>query len=403
MNMHWPNKHRLSRSRGYWVQALFLALALGGCGGGVDSGGTGAPLQSFASGPITGFGSVIVNGVRFDDTLASVTDDDGVARSRGDLRLGMTAGIRGSTITTDASGSQVSTASTIAFGSELLGKVDGIDSAGSRLTLLGQSVDVLATTVFDDTSLPGGLASLAIGDVVEVYALLDAATGRYKATRIERKGAVSTYRLRGIVSRLDTQNRSFSIGGARISYAGSMGAPPASLADGSMVRVRLQTARVADLWLAAGLGDGVQTPMDHDDVRLEGLISAFTSAARFSVNGIAVDASGISPPAGLALGVHVEVEGLGRAGVLVASKVATQSADDAAHHEFELRGPVMAVDASSRSFVLRGVTVEYALSGVPTEFRNGTAATLAAGVNVEVRGMLWHHGTRLLASRVTFR
>ena len=47
--------------------ALLTAL-LGGCGGGVGSEGTG----SFASGTISGFGSIIVNGVHFDERAAQV-------------------------------------------------------------------------------------------------------------------------------------------------------------------------------------------------------------------------------------------------------------------------------------------------------------------------------------------
>ena len=92
-----------------WQRAkvLWLALALVACGGGVDSGGTGA-TSSYASGPITGFGSVIVNGVRFDDSLASISDDDGTLRQRGDLRLGMSVEIRGSAISTDATAAKTS-------------------------------------------------------------------------------------------------------------------------------------------------------------------------------------------------------------------------------------------------------------------------------------------------------
>ncbi|HET9821328.1 MAG TPA: hypothetical protein VFQ16_05830, partial [Burkholderiaceae bacterium] len=60
-----------------WLTGLAVALALGvtlsGCGGGVETGGTGAS-NTYAEGPITGFGSVIVNGVRFDDRSADVED-----------------------------------------------------------------------------------------------------------------------------------------------------------------------------------------------------------------------------------------------------------------------------------------------------------------------------------------
>ena len=38
-----------------------------------------------------------------------------------------------------------------------------------------------------------------------------------------------------------------------------------------------------------------------------------------------------------------------------------------------------------------------------TEFRNGTAADLKPGVNVEARGVLSGDGARLLAARISFK
>lgn len=401
--MHSHTNLHGTRSAFNWSRALWLALALAlaGCGGGVDSGGTGGTGASFASGSITGFGSVIVNGVHFDDSSASVTDDTGAPRSRDELRLGMSTEIRGSAISIDAAGSNTATASSIAFGSEILGRVDSIDLAGSQLVVLGQTVETNPTTVFDDVSVSGGLPALAVGNVVEVYALFDAATGHYSATRIERKGAVAAYRLRGLVSNLDTTAKVFNIGSERISYAGFAGPAPASLANGNFLRVRLQTAQVGGVWIVAALTDGSHRPRDMDDVRLEGLITAFTSATRFSVNGVAVNAADASPPAGLGLGVRVEVEGTAGGGVLVARKVKIKTQGDVTNQGFELRGPITSVDAPNLSFVLRGETVGYSLT--TTDFRDGTAAGLAPGVNVEARGMLSADGTRLLATRITFK
>jgi hypothetical protein len=396
------NNDRGSHAARYCGRALWLAfVVMVGCGGGVDSGGTGG--ASFASGPITGFGSVIVNGVRFDDTNATVSDDEGAPRNRDELRLGMTAEIRGSAITTDTTGSNVSTASSIAFGSEILGKIDSIPPAGNQIVVLGQIVDINAATVFDDLSVSGGLPALRPNDVVEVYALFDAATSHYTATRIERKGTtVAAYRLRGLVSNLDPTAKTFNIGSETISYFGFAGQAPAALANGNFLRVRLQTAKdVNGVWLVAALKDGVQKPRDMDEVRLEGLISTFTSPTQFSVNGVAVDASGANPPAGLGRGVRVEVEGTAGGGVLVARKVQVKTPDDVVNQGFELRGPITSVDTPNLSFVLRGVTVRYFIPA--TDFRGGTPAGLATGVNVEARGLLSADGTRLLATRITFK
>ena len=386
----------------HWARALWLALLLTGCGGGVDSGGTGATRASFASGPITGFGSVIVNGVRFDDSQAVVTDDEGGASSRDKLHLGMTTEIRGSAITTDSTGASVSTASQIVIGSDILGRVDSIDLAAKRLVVLGQGVDVNAATVFDDESVKGGLPALVMGDVVEVYALFDAAKGRYTATRIERKGEVKTFRLRGVVSNFDGKAEAFNIGSERISYAGFTGAF-VTPSNGSFVRVRLNPVKVGSLWLVAGLKDGTPKPGERDEVRLEGRVSSFDSQALFSVNGVLVNASGVPPLAGLALGVRVEVEGTASNGVLMASKVKVKTEDDADKQEFELRGSITSVDPDKLRFVLRGETVSYTVTGSVTVFEKGGVKDLKKDADVEVRGVLSDDGSRLLAARITFK
>jgi hypothetical protein len=391
--------HRpVARGACHSLRSAWLALVLGACGGGVDSGGTGNP--TFASGTITGFGSVIVNEVHFDDSQASVTDADGVVHSRTDLRLGMTTDIRGSALSTNDDGIIVSTASSIVFGSELLGPVSAIDVTAKQLVVLGQTVDIAPTTVFDDDSLSGGLPALTPGDVVEVYALADPATGHYAATRIERKTGVSGYVLRGVASQLDTNGKTLSIGGQRFSYAGFGGTLPTTLANGSIVRVRVRPTQVAGVWQVNTLDDGVQRPRDSDSVRLAGLVTDFVSATQFSVNGVAVDASALNAT-GVALGVNVEVEGTANHGVLVASKVQVKSSGGGSSQEFQLSGQIASSDASTSSFVLRGMPIVY--SAGTTRFDNGTAAGLTVGATVEVRGTLSPDGTQLLATRIRFR
>ena len=70
--------------------------ALVGCGGGSsDDDALGTPAPTVSVGTITGFGSVIVNGVRFDDRTAEVTINDRVATAA-QLRVGMVVAVEGS-------------------------------------------------------------------------------------------------------------------------------------------------------------------------------------------------------------------------------------------------------------------------------------------------------------------
>ena len=136
--------------------AALLAGVLGptllaACGGGGDAGtpvGGSTGAQSFVSGPITGLGSIIVGGVRFEDNGARVEseDDDGGSRSRSELQLGMMVEVESSSI--DDSTSR-GTAVRIRFGSELKGPVASVDATAQTFRMLDQTVEVRAETVFD--------------------------------------------------------------------------------------------------------------------------------------------------------------------------------------------------------------------------------------------------------------
>ena len=377
---------------------LSAAATLASCGGGVGSGGTG----SFASGPITGFGSVIVGGVRFDDSAASVEDGDGGRRSRDELRLGMTVEIDSSAISADANGSSAS-ARNIRFESELAGLVGSVDVAGSSFALLGQRVVVDASTVFDDR-LDGGLATLRVGQPLEVYAVYDAAGARYRATRVEPTLLAGGLRLRGPLAQVDAAAQTLRVGGGVYSYLGAT-AVPANLSAGQFVRLRLAFEILpTPRWRVLSFATALQPLPDADGVKVEGLISAFTSANAFSVGGRPVDATGASFPTGtaaLAVGVRVEVEGQLRAGLVRASKVKIVSDDEVRDRGFELTGAISAVNPALATIVLRGLTVSTARSDL--RFENGTAANLVMGASVEVRGGLAPDRRTLEATRIKFR
>jgi len=378
--------------------ALLLAVACGGGGGGD------MPNQAFTQGTINGFGSIIVNGIRFDDSSAQVVDDDGQLHDKGDLKLGINVDVDSSGIDR---GSNSAMASQVRFGAAIVGPVSAISGGTTpkTLTVLDQIVEISGTTVFDD-SLASGFASINIGDVLEVHALLDTATGHYLAKRIEPKPAATVFKLRGIVAGLDTTAKTFMIGGALIDFSGvAAAALPANFANGLKVRVQLQTAKNASgQWVAISIRADQQKMEDRDEAEVDGTITDFTSTASFSVNGLPVDASKAAFPdgtAGVVLGASVEIEGAIVNGVLVATKVELEDMhmnDD--RNRNELHGPISNLDTTAKTFVVRGVSVHY--DSATTVFKDGVEADLANGKDVEVKGTLSADGTSVQATSIEF-
>ena len=377
--------------------ASTLVLALSACGGGVETGGTGAYVQ----GPIVGFGSVIVAGVRFDDSRASIEDPDGSVRRREDLRLGMQVEVESGPIGDDGSGGRVATATRVRLASELLGPVGLIDDANSRLFVLGQLVRLTSATVID--GVPGGALGLRIDDVVEVHGFFAPVVG-YVATRVERRAAApASYRVRGLVRDLDAGARTLRVG-LQVFDLSVVGVPP-GLTNEQFVRLSLQTSQVGSRWRATAIAVEARGAGDRDEAEVEGLVSAFTSAALFSVNGVRIDASGathVDGSAGLAEGVRVKVRGRSQAGLLIAATVDIRSDDDALLEGVDLRGAVGSVDAAAQTFTLLGNVVFYGGTQPAPRFEGGDASHLAAGRQVRVRGIVGPDRTRVVATRIEF-
>lgn len=385
--------------------ALLAASWIAGCGGGGSealpaTGSTAAPSSvAFTSGPVGGFGSVIVNGVRFDDSGAKVDDDDGNAATSAALKLGMMVDVDSGTVD-DSLGRAV--AQHIRFGSALIGPVASVDTTAATFVVLGQTVEVRSATVFDD-SLAGGVAGLA-GKTVEVHALFDATSGHFIASRIEAAAAPVAFKLVGLVSALDTTAKTFQIGSAVVSYgkvaAADLPAALAALANGLRVRVRLETAQASGQWVAISVRSGVRKVDDRADGRLRGLVTAFTSATAFEVGGVPVDASKAVVEHGpVALGSRVDVRGKLASGTLVATRVSVLRDNDDTVRGIELHGAVSDVNTTTKTFVLRTVKVSYDASVV---FKNGTEAKLVNGAQVEVKGVLSIDQKTLAAAKIEF-
>ena len=380
-----------------WIK-ISGCIALVACGGGGDSvagiDGRGQPMRVavFAEGPIDGFGSVIVNGVRYDTSNASF-DIDGTNGTERDLAVGQVVKIRG---TTDAQGNNAR-ADRVIYADLVQGPVESVDVAAARFVVLGQTVLTNADTAFEDDLNPQSIEGISPGIVVEVSGFANG-RGEILATYIEREDSDGDFEVTGIVSNLDSGNLSFEINGLRISYSRARledfpnGGPLANgqrvEAEGTLGTLGGRRALIAtsvefegndDLGTAAG-----------NDVEISGLITRFVSATDFDVNGKRVTSNASTrfsngSAGNLALNVAVEVEGKRNAsGVIVADSIEFER-----EGTLELRGTVEAT--TTNSVTLLGVTATVT-SGTALDDQRGSSGSafvlrnLNVGDYVEVRG-----------------
>jgi hypothetical protein len=410
------------------VSLIGLAVLAGCGGGGGDSAASGststssgasttttASAAAVTEGTITGFGSVIVNGVRFDSDSCTVVDDTGATvadtsttKAVDKLKLGMRVEVSSGSVDSSTSSAK---AVKISFGSRVVGPVGPGSLVDSKtLSVLGQTIDIVDATVFGSSTL---LADIGAGTVtvVEVHGLPDAATGHILATRLDAPASVSEYKLRGAITALDPTAKTLSIGATSISYAAATLAPTTlALATGLVVRVTLPTTlttastqpyAATRLSAPGKAGSTSTTPLA---AHVRGTVAGYDASAKtFTLDGLKIDASAVTTlPTTLADGIEVDVVGSVSNSVLVATAV-TLKAETRGHDgkRFELHGAITAIDTTAKTFTLRGITVNY--GGSVSYLPSGKAeADLAVGAKVEVMGSVGSTRTTVVASTIQF-
>jgi hypothetical protein len=360
----------------------------------LSSGGTGAyPTGSFTTGTVTGLGSIIVNGVRYDDSKAIVSRSD--AGPVGALRPGMLVSIEASNIAaaTDANALPTSTAHRITYASEWRGKVDAIDVQGRTITVLGQTVSVPAGAVFDGDAPQ--LAGLTAQQYVEVHGYLDLSSNRLLATRVDVSNhAPAEFRLSGRVSALDTSARTFSVGSAAISYDATVGLP-AAWANGMLVRVALATTQVDGMWQASRISprESVLAALqvqDQAESDVGGTVTSLDGPSRLTINGsISVDLSRAQITGTLELGAGVEIRGTVVNDAISATHVDVKTDSQLEVNEYDFFGVVSNLDTSSQRFDLQGLTFAYTANTLNDVQDWTTGATPSVRVTAMLSDGIW--------------
>jgi Domain of unknown function (DUF5666) len=355
--------------------AACAAAILAACGGG-GSDAPAAPAPPAApvvgmptvSGTVTGFGSVIVDGVRIDDKAVAAGKEraDGAIASV-ELKLGQHVEV-------EHDGNLVATK--IRVSAEVEGSVSAVDIAAKSLTVAGQTISVNADPALGPVTVFGTpytkVDDVKVNDAVEIHGLIKTdATGKVslQATRIEKKSADSADRVNGIVFDLAAGAHTFKVGNLLIDYTNATVVPSgAVIANGSEVNVLIPLGTVASGVAVKATVVKVKdrkAESEGKEVELGGAISTFDTATKtLNVNGVKIDVSAAQfDQAGKTLadlkpGTYVVIKGkYGSDNILKASKIVIRGVDQEKDKDVELHGTI--VDFKSvADFKVRGVSVD---------------------------------------------
>jgi hypothetical protein len=405
------------------ISKIFMTATVGliaaSCGTGTGGGQTaGIDRGGVISGPVTGYGSIWVNGRRYATADAQIEINGQPAGER-DLEIGQVVVLN--SILSDDSLS----AERVVYESNLQGPVDvdSRDVAAGSFMALGQQIVVESGTLFDSSLMPAALIQLADGDVVEVSGLTDA-DGRIRATLITRADAFNyELQLSGVVSS-SISGRSFTINGQTVVYdhSGFLGYAGQPFPEGQSPqvgdRVRVTVIKeVAEKFGAAGevlastvsyRGSAVQVD-DGDEGEIEGLIancSGSSFCSSFNLAGFRVVVNEQTDYedgslADLANNVRVEAEGVfDFAGVLQADEIEFRP-ENAVEIESPVDGPATVTTdnagQSIYSIAVAGIAVETtSLTLIKGESKSFTPLELKQGDYLRVRGS-WD-GSKVIAS-----
>jgi len=342
-------------------------LAITACSGS----GSDTADSSSSVGVITGFGSIYVNGVKYETDGADI-EIDGVSSIETSLGIGDVITLVGSINVDGVTG----VATTVTSKDELEGYVLDTssllsDGTGS-LNIMGQTVRVTLDTVFESHSL-ASINDLSVLDIVEVSGFPDGA-GNILATRVETKNAPEDIEVKGVIKALNTVEETFYIGDLKVDYSAAS-ERPANIADDLFVEVKTESALSGDLGSGFTLvatkveiedDDSDFDGDEGDEIKMQGMVSGIDETG-FNFNGTRVlftslDIDDDFDVASLVEGAMITVEGyIDRNGNFIVEEI-----EEGNESEDEFEGMVSAISGSgltvrldentSRTFIVNNET-----------------------------------------------
>lgn len=289
-------------------------------------GGTGIIM-----GIITGFGSVYVNGIKFEVDNSSFDVDGNLNASQSKLSKGMLVTING-TINEDG---VTGTATNLVYDDNIEGPISSAPSiiSGSNnqqktFEILGNTIIIDAiSTYYEDTNFN----DLAKDDVVEISGYITD-NNTITATLVKQKdpfvAGSTVVELKGTISNLNLTSNSFELSGIVINYTSSTELELDGNILSNSLYVEVEGILEPDNSISADEIEIEENELnDEDFISISGIISDYVDDSNFKVNGQLIDASSaqeFEPSNALSLlenGIEVEIEGSLSNGILMANEV----------------------------------------------------------------------------------
>ncbi|MDH3611672.1 MAG: DUF5666 domain-containing protein [Gammaproteobacteria bacterium] len=405
-------------TKNFGALITLAALLLAGCGGSGGGGGnngnnppppppTGGITRTgvaAAVGPISGFGSIIVNGVEYEtDATTSFIDDDQDIQET-ELKVGDMVLVKGSIEddNTTASATSVEVEDTVE------GPVTSVNAAAGNFVVLGQIVQVGPETSVDDNcpaTLDGLMNNPPVAgvEVSGPYTVNAAGDTVIAATRFECKGILVEFEINGVVSGHNSVDKTFMVNDLEVNYATAgliQDFPGGVINDDDPVEVtgtQFDDSVVPPVLTADKVefkGNRLQAD-EGDHLEIEGFITRFVSATDFDIGDIPVTVTEITGTTvyeggtAMDLGLHLKVEVEGEFdldGVLNATKIEIKTST-----AIRVTGLVDA-PSSGDAFMILGITVNTAV--LKTRFEDKSdipdvpfgVGNITTGYYIEVRG-----------------
>lgn len=393
---------------------LICLLTLVGCNNSSSDNEPSIPIEQPSTdlvtvGTISGFGSIISNGVTFSTTAATVMIDTEPS-NLAELQVGMVVSIRGSVNTNTGA----ATASYIHFESDVEGVITNINTNNNSLIILGRTILVDELTVINNASF----ATLAIGNIVKVSGQWRDQE-RIQATYITR--TQNQYmngmhmQVKGVIQALDPDLQRFNIGTQVCDYSGAMlKLNGSALTNGMYVEASSMRALSENVFFLDQLqirernrnryNDGDKLCNLNCDFELSGFITEFISATDFTVDSLPVTTTSSTvfvngSSSSLGLDVKVKVDGvLNDDDILVADKIvfSLQSV-------IEIDADVESINVSNAELSILGINVEKNSSTLlhdhsDAALREFSINDLAFGDRVNIRAYM--DGDSVMVSRL---